>query len=179
MRPAFIIHSKSCSERASLVADLVTKTGAIVVEAEMLANPVEGCFKSHLKVAALAKDLYPNESYLVFEDDCVLRHGWETFLNQSECLQGDLVYLGYTDMCEKTIFGTHGMLISPRFRDSVLSHWQDHVHAVQFHWAADWVLPRMATVFQMEVIRPLHYDREKYCYQMKGLRSQITGKLRH
>lgn len=178
MRPSFVIHNKSCSERTSLVADLVRKTKATVVDAEMLANPVEGCFKSHLKVAQLAKDLYPNEYYLVFEDDAILRHGWERFLDTLKPLEFDLIYLGFTDMCEKTIFGTHGLCISPRFRDILLNHWKDYYDKVQFPWAADWVLPFMATVFQMEISRPIYCDRDKYCYQQKGLRSQITGKLR-
>lgn len=142
----------------------------------MLSNGAEGCLKSHLRAADLAKTLAPESPYLVFEDDCVLEDGWDSIL--SEFPTADLIYLGYTEASQDTIFGTHGMYISPRLRDLFLAHGLDYAFKVRFPWAADWVLPKLCKDFGMEVYRPSYEYREKWCYQKKGLKSQITGKLR-
>lgn len=166
----------NASERDIHVLNVQLRTSARIVEAIMLPNGHEGCLRSHMKVASLAQELYPDQSYLVFEDDSVLEDGWDTILETFP--NGDLVYLGYTEASKDTIFGTHGMLISPRFRDTILAHGLEYAQKVRFPWAADWVIPRLAQDFGMEVYRPAYGDRQKWCYQQKGLRSQINGKIR-
>lgn len=177
MIPAYIIHSKTCSERTDLVMKLQSLTNATVVDAVMLPIPVEGCLKSHIKVAELALANHPNDPYLVFEDDCVLKEGWDLIMK--EFPTADLIYLGYTDACEEAIFGTHGMFISPSFRDIIIAHALEYALKVKFPFYADWVISKLYKDFNMKVYSPHHYFREKWCYQKKGLKSQITGKIRN
>jgi hypothetical protein len=176
MVQAFIIHDKTCTERADLVMKLQEQTGASIVDAICLPNGVEGCLKSHLKVAERAKELYPDEPYIVFEDDCVLEEGWDLIFK--EFPSADLIYLGYTEASMDTIFGTHGMLISPRLRDIIIAHSIEYAYKVRFPWAADWVIPKLCKDYGMDVYRPAYTCREKWCYQKKGMKSQITGKIR-
>lgn len=176
MIPAFVIHDMNNQERKETVRALCEKTGASIVNAIVLPNGREGCLKSHIKVAQLAQQLFPDQHYLVFEDDCVLEEGWDCILK--EFPNGDLVYLGYTEASKDTIFGTHGMCISPRLRDIILAHGLDYAFKVRFPWAADWVIPKLCKDYGMEVYRPAYEYKELWCYQKRGLKSQITGKIR-
>lgn len=173
---AFIIHSSACQERREVVDELVKRTGGEVVDAVMLENRVEGCMRSHLKVAALAKQVAPNEPYMVFEDDCILEDGWDGILSQSQF--ADLLYFGYTDANKDTIFGTHALWISPRLRDLFLEKGEEYTFKVRASWAVDWIIPKLCQDFKLNVFRPTYELREKWAYQKRGLTSQITGKIR-
>lgn len=176
MIPAFVIHDSHCHERDSIVEDIVKKTGAIVVEAILCKHGAEGCTKSHLKVAELAKELFPHESCLVFEDDCCLLDGWESFVSKHR--DADVVYLGYTDMCEHTIFGTHGMYLSPKARDCFLREAEEIGRSLPMPhtMATDWIYSRLLSRNNLRCVLP--NEKDMYCFQTKGLRSTITGKIR-
>lgn len=173
---AFVIHHPSSTDREAIVKNIVDKTGARVLEAYLLPDGHEGCTRSHLKIAILHKMFYANEPYLVFEDDCVLEPGWDDILKQyGNC---DIVYLGYTDACEHTIFGTHGLMMSPKARDILLSNAETTADKVQRKWAMDQILTRLAKDFQLQIAMPTYEERQKYAYQAKGLKSLITGNIR-
>lgn len=146
------------------------------MEAIVLPNRVEGCFRSHQKVAQLAKELHPSLPYLVFEDDCMLEDGWDALLSQSKF--ADMLYFGYTEASRDTIFGTHALWISPTLRDLFLEHGEVYAFQVRFHWATDWILPKLCQEFHLNVFRPTYELREKWAYQKKGLTSMITGNIR-
>lgn len=148
----------------------------MIVEAVVLSNPIEGCMRSHMKVAALAKERHPSESYIVFEDDCILEDGWDSILSQSQF--ADLLYFGYTHASKDTIFGTHALWISPRLRDLILEKSEEYAFKVRAQWAADWVIPKLCQDYHLNVFRPTYEHREKWAYQKRGLTSQITGNIR-
>lgn len=173
---AYIIHSSSCLERNEVVDQLIQKTGGERVEAVILPNRVEGCLRSHLKVAQIAKERHPSEPYLVFEDDCILEEGWDSILHQSTF--ADLIYIGYTEASQDTIFGTHALWIRPKLRDLFLEKGEDYAFKVRFHWATDWIIPKICQDYKLNVFRPAYALREKWAHQKKGLMSQITGKIR-
>lgn len=176
MIPAFVIHDLNNQERKSTVKELQSKAKAVVVPAIVLEKGHEGCLRSHIKVAELAQTLYPDSHYIVFEDDCVLEEGWDDILK--EFPTADLVYLGYTEASQDTIFGTHGMYMSPRLRDILIGHGVEYAFKVRFPWAADWVIPKLCKDYGLEVFRPAYKYKEKWAYQKRGLTSQITGKVR-
>ena len=173
---AYIIHSSSCIERKEVVDQLIQKTGGEIVEAVMLPNRVEGCLRSHLKVAQIAKEKEPTEPYMVFEDDCILEDGWDAILSQSQ--YADFLFFGYTEASRDTIFGTHALWINPKLRDLFLEKGEEYAFKVRFPWAADWVIPKLCQDYKLNVFRPAYDLREKWAYQKKGLKSQITGKIR-
>lgn len=119
--PAFIIHSSTFSaDRKSYVTALQEETGATLVEATLLDNRLIGCSLSHLKVAQLANQMYPDSSYIVFEDDCVLTSDWKDGLRD---LSGDVCYLGYNDRgSDGILYGTHAMIISVKARQKILDY---------------------------------------------------------
>jgi GR25 family glycosyltransferase involved in LPS biosynthesis len=141
----------------------------------MLPYGPEGCTRSHVEVAKLAKQLFPHDSYLVFEDDCVLSDGWDTIYKAHPT--ADIVYLGYNDMCEHTIFGTHALLISPKARDLFLQQWQTIGEKVQNRMATDWILSRLIRDNKLYVVLPDKQTKE-LAMQKKGLVSLITKSVR-
>ena len=175
MIPAFVIHADSAMDRKPLVDDIVKKTGAIIVEAIMLPYGPEGCTRSHVEVAKLAKELFPHDSYLVFEDDCVLSDGWDEIYKTH--LTADIVYLGYNDYCEHTIFGTHALLMSPKARDLFLQQWKRIGETVGNRMATDWILSRLIRDNKLHVVLPTKQSKD-LAMQKKGLTSLITKRVR-
>lgn len=170
--PAYIIHSPTCSERHDIVADLQQKTKATIVDAILHPDGRIGCGLSHLLVAELAKQNHPDSHYLVFEDDCVLKKTWKSCLKGSESV--DVLYLGYNDTCEHTVFGTHALYLSPRARDMILYYTQDELkNGLPY----DWIVSKLCREHHLQVHLPL--PRDMYCFQKPGLRSMITGNIRH
>lgn len=173
MIPAYVIHHHECHDRDTLVADLQTITNAKVVDAVWYPSNVYegrrmGCFLSHLKVASQAKMEYPNGSYLVFEDDCVLYP--EAFRWIKKNNNADLVYIGYNDRSEEVIYGTHALLISPKVRDLILKN------GAKFETATyDGFLSDLAKRHKLNVKVPEYDIREGYAYQKQGLISTLTN----
>jgi hypothetical protein len=178
MIPAFVIHDSQCHERDEIVQDIVNKTGAIVVEAILCKHGAEGCTKSHLKAAELAKELFPHESYLVFEDDCCLIDGWDDIVKKNR--GADLIFVGYTDMCEHTVFGTHSLYVSPKTRDCFLLQAEEIGRSLPMPhtMATDWIYSRLVGRNNLRCVLPMPNEKNIYCFQKKGLRSTITGKIR-
>lgn len=173
---AFVLHNSSCVERDEIVEELVKKTKATVFQSYLLSDGKEGCRQSHIAVAKLAKALYPLDKYIIFEDDCVLAEDWE------DCLKGlefaDVVYLGYNDKCEHTTFGTHALLLSPKARDVIIENAEKHKDDVINKGAYDFILSLLCRKYGLLTCMPKMQDRERYCHQKRGLKSQITGMIR-
>jgi GR25 family glycosyltransferase involved in LPS biosynthesis len=176
MIPAYVLHHPSCHERTEIVKDIVDKTKATVFESYLLPNGKDGCRWSHIGVAKLAKSLHPEKSYLVFEDDCALEEGWQEGLKGVEF--ADVVYLGYTDRTKDTLFGTHALYISPKARDVIIEHTEEHKNEVPDKGAYDFILSLLCRRYGLITCMPRFSDKDKYCSQKKGLRSQITGRIR-
>ncbi len=175
MIPAFVIHADSAVERNPLVDQIVKKTGAIIVEAVMISNGAEGCTRSHVEVAKLAKELYPHDSYLVFEDDCVLSDGWDRIIRDNPT--ADVIYIGYNDLCEHTIFGTHALMMSPKARDLFLQQWKIIGEKVENKMATDWILSRLFVENKLHTVIP-RKEFKDLAMQKKGLVSTITKRVR-
>jgi len=176
MLPAFIIHNSSCSERAEIVKQLQSMTGATIVEAIMMKDGKQGCRSSHLCVARLARSLHPNKHYLVFEDDCVLSEDWKYCIEGMEC--ADVLYLGYNDKSRDVTFGTHALMISPKARDKILSETEKLAPVVENKGAYDHILSKLCRQEGLLTAMPPLDEKENWAYQKKGLKSQITGNLR-
>lgn len=174
MIPAFVIHHSEATDRADIVKALVEKTNATIVEAVWVQDRKQGCRHSHLKVALLAKELVPESPYLVFEDDCILTDQWKQSLDSTATR--DLVYLGYNDRCEHTIFGTHALIVSPRLRDILIQETEDLIDNVRDRGAFDHILSLLCSMHSIVPLLP--FQKDVYCYQQKGLVSSITGKKR-
>lgn len=173
---AFIIHNSNSSERVEIVKDLQRKTNAIILDAIMLPDGLEGNKESHLAVARLARSLCPTKHYLVFEDDCILSDDWK------RCIEGmeisDVLYLGYNDKCENTTFGTHALLISPKARDKILSETPKVCTQVLRKQAMDHILSKICRQEGLLTAMPPYEERERYAEQKKGIKSIITGQVR-
>lgn len=170
MIPAFVIHKKDCSERIPIVCDLIDKTNATIVNAIYYEkNGKKGCRESHLLVAKCVKSSNPNSYYLVFEDDCVLKDGWEKALEKYE--EYDIIYLGCNDVCVHTIFGTHALIISPKVRDLIIQHTEEYSKENE---AYDWILSAIIRNYKLKikVIIP------NVAIQKEGVISLITGNPR-
>lgn len=136
----------------------------------------QGCRTSHLKVAQIAKDLYPQESYLVFEDDCVLSDDWMRCVQEAK--GADVVFLGYNDKSWHTIYGTHALMISPKARDLILARTEELAPCVRDVGAFDHILSELMFQERLSVIAPSPLEKERWAHQRRGLRSLITGHLR-
>lgn len=180
MIPAYIIHHKDCLDRKHLVDDLVRKTNGTVVDAVWCADGKEGCRKSHLKVAALAKQEHPHSPYLVFEDDCILTDCWRDMIEKYVRTPGhcELVFLGFNDICEHSIFGTHAILIFPEARQAILDWTEYYADKVFNPGAFDIILSKLITKHHLLYAMPPKVDCKKYAYQCPGLTSTITGNVR-
>lgn len=175
MIPAFVIHSLEQSDREDIVQDIIKKTKATVIPAIMIKeNGTKGCTLSHIEVAKMAKDAYPEQSYLVFEDDCILKDGWESVLEENQ--DCDLIYLGYNGLCEHTIFGTHALYITPKMRDFIIEYAEQASSYVRLIWAYDHILSLLSQVGGFKICIPK--EKDKYAYQKPGLKSYITGNIR-
>ena len=176
MIPSFIIHHPSSVDRSEIVKDLVAKTNGAVVEAILLPDRKAGCRKSHILVAQMAKEQYPDSHYLVFEDDCILSEDWQ------RCIEGmeiaDLLYIGYNDVCWHSVFGTHALLIGPRTRDKILEKAEELAPHVIDKGAYDHILSRICTQEKLIVGKPPVEEKDRYAFQKKGLVSMITGNKR-
>jgi len=175
MFPAFVIHHPIHTEREEIVSDLVKKTEATQFQSYLLTDPVRGCLMSHIGVAKLARSLFPDKHYLVFEDDCELLDDWKLPLQDASGF--DVAYLGYNDKCEWATFGTHAMLISPRARDILIDKvalWAP----MDKNNATDHLISRMCREEGLSVCMPRYEMRERFCRQKKGLKSTITGNIR-
>lgn len=174
--PSFVIHNPSSSDRAEIVTELIKKTGAIRVEAQMMPNGKDGCRASHLAVARLARGLHPDKHYLVFEDDCVLSDDWK------DCIQGmemaDVVYIGYNGKSSTITYGTHALMISPKARDKMLSEVERLKDTVENKGAFDHILSKLCRQEGLLTAMPPPEEKEKWAVQKKGLKSLITGQSR-
>ena len=174
---AYIIHNQDCEDRRDIVEHLQTSTGAEVVEAVWMKNPVLGCIYSHLKVAVKAKQDNEKKPYIVFEDDCDLLEDIDVILAHFQ--EADIVYFGYNDMgfdkygMFPYFFGTHAMMISPKARDILLEHCLEHPGLPYDH-----IVSRLIKQFNLSVEFPDFEDKEKFAVQRKGLISTITGNRR-
>lgn len=182
IQPAFLIHSSSCPERNDVVEMLQMETDAEVVEAVWYPNdPKKGCRESHKKVAQLAKEKYPEASYLVFEDDCELVSARWYYPSMAGGTV-DLIYLGVNGygkfFGDVYSYGTHAMIVSPKVRDLILEKTDDYVDAVWEKGAFDHILNKICYDHQISVWRPPEREMERWVRQKKGLKSTITGKLR-
>jgi hypothetical protein len=182
IQPAFLIHSSSCPERNDVVEMLQLECDAEVVEAVWYPNdPKKGCRESHKKVAQIAKEKYPEASYLVFEDDCELvspRWYYPSIAGGTV----DLIYLGVNGYGKFNgdlySYGTHAMIVSPKVRDLILEKTDDYVDAVWEKGAFDHILNKMCYDNQITVWRPPEREMERWVRQKKGLKSTITGNIR-
>ena len=177
--PAFVIHHPSAKDREDCVIDLQAKTGAFVSEAIWFEEKNKrhiGCTLSHIVVANTAKKILPDNYYLVFEDDCILSDNWTEILTNFQ--DYDIVYLGYTDICEHTIFGTHGLLISPKARDIIIEHALEYKDKVLHEGACDQILTKLIRDYKLKFKLPSYSRRQEFAHQKKGLVSQISGNLR-
>ena len=176
MLPAFVLHNNSCLDRTELVRDLVTKTGATVVQSFLLPDRKEGCRASHLQAAKIAKALHPTSAYLVFEDDCVLSEDWQ------RCLEGmsiaDVVYLGYNGKSESVTYGTHALRLSPKARDKILSETERLVKVVDDRGAFDHILSKICRQEGLLTAMPPLSEKGRWAHQKEGLVSLITGQVR-
>lgn len=178
MPPAFVIHYSACKDRDNLTADLIHKTKATLVESCWLpTEPVKGNLLSHIQVAKLARTLHPTQHYLVFEDDCVLAEDW------SECLKGmefsDVLYLGYNDKSKEVTYGTHALFISPKARDAIIARAEVLGHQVDRKNAFDHILSKICRQEGLITCMAKVEEKERYAHQQKGIKSYITGKVRH
>ena len=176
MIPAFVLHNSSCSEREEIVKDIVDKTKATVFQSYLLPDGKKGCRYSHIGACKLAKGMYPEKHFLIFEDDCVLSDDWADVIKGYEF--ADVLYLGYNDKCSHTVFGTHALYISPKARDIILEHTEQFKDDVPNKGAYDMILSLLCRRFGLITCIPREEIREKYASQKKGLISQITGKIR-
>lgn len=176
MLPSFVIHHSTHSERDEVVKDIMKKTEAVLFEAYLLPDRVRGCLMSHIGVAKLARSLFPDKHYLVFEDDCELLDGWDTLMKDVSGI--DVVYLGYTDRCEWGTFGTHALMLSPRARDLIIEKACFYGKDTVQKNAYDHILSKMCREESLSVAMPRYESRQKYCRQKKGLKSTITGQIR-
>lgn len=172
---AYIIHSKHSPERDDLVKDIVTRTHAEVMEAIFLEDRVRGCAWSHYMVAQNAKQFHPDESYIVFEDDCVLTKFYEDFVATFPSV--DVTYIGYNDKHHGSdlIYGTHAVIMSPKARDVVLQH---SLELVDEKIPYDHILFHLIERFGLTRHYPPHGLRNAFAYQQPGLLSTITGNPR-
>ena len=176
MNPAFVLHSSSCSERDDIVIDIINKTKATVFESYVFSDGKKGCRYSHIGACKLARSLYPDKHFLIFEDDCVLSEDWADVLKGHEF--ADILYLGYNDRSEHSVFGTHALYISPKARDVIIEHTEEWKNEVVDKGAYDMILSLLCRKYGLITCIPRMEDREKYAVQKKGLISQITGKIR-
>jgi GR25 family glycosyltransferase involved in LPS biosynthesis len=120
--------------------------------------------------------MYPNKHILIFEDDCVLSEDWQEVMKGYEF--ADVLYLGYNDRCEHSVFGTHALYISPKARDVIIDHTEQFKDEVPNKGAYDMILSLLCRKYGLITCIPRTEDREKYAVQKKGLISQITGQPR-
>ena len=176
MFPAFVIHHNSTTERKDLVDDIVKKTGAIQFQSYLLQDRVVGCTFSHIGVAKLARSMFPDKSYLVFEDDCVLLDDWDYIVKTFP--DYDILYLGYNSRTPDKVFGTHALYISPKGRDAIISLAEGQVEEVFRKEPYDWLLSDLCREKGLSVCIPKVEMKDNWCVQKKGLVSLITGKER-
>lgn len=176
MIPAFVIHHDSCVDRKPLVQDIVKKTGANIVQSVLLPNGKDGCRITHLKVALIARNLYPDNTYLVFEDDCVLAENWKEALQEAK--YADVGYLGYNDRSSSVIYGTHAVWITPKARDIILRDAEFVKDQVIDKGAYDHILSLICLKNNLSVWSPPIEKKDQWAVQKKGLKSLITGRDR-
>lgn len=176
MLPAFVLHNSASTERDEIVRELVKKTGATQFQSFLLDDRVMGCLESHLGVAKIAKALHPTSDYLVFEDDCELFDGWEQMRDVSGV---DVVWIGYTDRCEHSTFGTHALRMSPRARDKILELSYSVGRRTQAKNAFDQVLSKICREEGLSEAMPKYEMREQFAKQKRGVVSLITRRPRY
>lgn len=194
MLPSFIIHHAEQHDRKYLVQALVKATGASVIDAVWIPeDPIKGCRESHIKVARLAKELYPDSPYLVFEDDCeIVDPHFLDLLNEHPDV--DILYFGVTNYSQHTLpivlyhsWGTHAMMITPKARDLFLSKLEEYL-ALPFpqdKHPVDQIYCVLEVKESLKVWKPrmsycIHPQNtiEKYVRQKPGLRSTISKTIR-
>ena len=176
MLPAFVIHDASHTERDDIVKDIVAKTDATQFQAYVLSDGLRGNLFSHIGVAKLAKSLFPDQHYLVFEDDCELLENWKDTI--ADVSGYDVMYLGYNDRCKYATFGTHALCISPKARDLIIEKAGLVAKQVDRKNAFDHILSAICRDEHLLVCMPKIELKETFCRQKKGLRSTITGEIR-
>ncbi len=194
MLPAYIIHHTTQQDRQHLVDLLVKATGGTVVDAVWIPeDPIKGCRESHIKVARLAKETYPDSSYLVFEDDCEIID--PHFLNLlKEHPDVDILYFGVTNYSQHSLpfplyhsWGTHAMMMTPKARDLFLSKLDEYLalpfpynrHPVdQLYCVLEAKESLKVWKPSMNAYSPPCETIEKYVRQKPGLLSTISKTIR-
>jgi hypothetical protein len=176
MFPSFVIHHSNHVERDEVVKDILEKSKATMFEAYLLPDGLRGNLMSHVGVAKLARSMAPNKHYIVFEDDCELLDHWEETLKGAQ--EYDVVYIGYTDRCEKATFGTHALCLSPRARDMIIQKAVFYANDTERKNAFDWILSKMCREEGLTVAMPKMEYRETFCRQKRGIKSTVTGEVR-
>ena len=176
MYPSYVIHHDSCHDRDDIVKDIINKTKATVFQSYWLAEGLKGNTYSHIGVAKLAKTLHPDSKYIVFEDDCEILSDYNVMLESYK--MADVLYLGYSDRCSHTTFGTHALVLSPKARDCIIQKAAELGEQVDRKWAFDWILSKLCRQEGLVVCMPNEKNRESFCRQKKGIQSYITGQVR-
>jgi len=180
----YIIHLAESTERESNVHDIIQITGAEIFPAIRATNGAEGCFLSHLEL--YKKD--PDESLVVFEDDCkILDLNILDLVNQySE--SHDIIYFGviyvWVAGSEPKIiknfmksenlnsWGTHAMWISAKARQAFLEYYNNHenLHKVT---PVDHVWNNVQNTYRLKAWRPSNIYQ--YCKQIAEYKSTIQN----
>ena len=171
----FVIHGLESTDRRDIVLELQKRIGVKVIQACILTDGVRGCNLSHVRVAEAAKALAPSEHYFVFEDDCVLAPDFETTLENIPDV--DIYYFGYNDkdFSSDLIYGTHALRLSPKARDILLTHAQE---LIDENIPFDHIIFSLSETYNLTRAWPDVSNKERWCYQKKGLKSIITHSYR-
>jgi GR25 family glycosyltransferase involved in LPS biosynthesis len=186
--PIYVLHHPTCTDRTDIVADLVARTGAVIIEPVWLPEDTRrGCRESHMLVANRAKEEHPNKPYIVFEDDCVIIK--PDLLQLIQKHSGvDLLYFGVSgwSIHDKPIrlshsWGTHAMYITPKARDVFLDAVPGELlrEYPSVHYPVDQIWCIVAHEKNLVVWRPSKNREEKWVQQKVGLVSRIDFKKRH
>ena len=182
----YIIHIPECDvKRQRIVNDLIALTGAEVFDAIRANDGALGCYLSHLEI--YKKN--PNESVIIFEDDCVIND--KNMLSLLDELKGfDLIYFGVNRIINNNViskrnliipegghigsFGTHSMWVSAKARQIFLEYAKDK----PFYLPVDTLWNFIAYKNKLNVWRPDISNIYKYCEQGLGIISTIEKKVR-
>ena len=184
--PIYLIAMTDNADRKQTIQALVDRLDPIVVEAIKDANPWVGNCLSHLRVAELAKKEFPESSYMVLEDDAVIRDEkvWSLVEEHKDV---DILYLGYNGLCNHTIpvnteyvWGTHALVVSPKARDAIIDTFET-ILTLKF-WTTKIGFDSMLTVVQsvakLTSWKPPFHERYNYICQKEGLVSMLSGTKR-
>ena len=180
----YIIHLPESTDRDFLVQDIIDKTGAEVFPAIKASNGGKGCFLSHLEL--YKKD--PEESLIVFEDDCQILNSnilelVDKYSETYDIIYFGVVYVWVADSEPKIInnfihsdilnsWGTHAMWISAKARQIFLEYYNNN-HNLHTQKPVDHVWNDIQNTYNLKVWRPSNIF--EHCKQYNGISSTITS----